>query len=131
MKRILAILAVMALAVAACGGSSDDGGSSDNGDSGGSGGNAVAGEEIYDSTCVACHAADATGITGLGKDLTNSAFINGQSDDELVAFLKVGRSTGDPENTTGVEMPPKGGNPSLNDDDLNDVTAFLRTLPGN
>jgi disulfide bond formation protein DsbB len=131
MKRILAILAVMALVLAACGGSGDDGGSSDSGDSGGSSGNAAAGEDIYDTTCVACHAADATGIEGLGKDLTNSDFINGLSDDELVAFLKVGRSASDPDNTTGVEMPVRGGNPSLSDDDLNDVAAFLRTLPGN
>lgn len=131
MKRILAILAVMALVLAACGGGSDDGGSSDNGDSGGISGNAAAGEETYDSTCVACHAADATGITGLGKDLTNNDFINGLSDAELVAFLAVGRPTSDPDNTTGVDMPPKGGNPSLSDEDLNDVAAFLRTLPGN
>ena len=86
------------------------------------------GEEIYSSTCSACHGADAKGIPGLGKDLTNSEFIQGLSDDELVDFMKVGRGASDPENTTGVAMPPKGGNPSLTDDDLRAVVAFLRTL---
>lgn len=31
-------------------------------------------------------------------------------------------------NTTGVAMPPKCGNPSLTDQDLADVVAYLRTL---
>jgi disulfide bond formation protein DsbB len=40
----------------------------------------------------------------------------------------VGCSTSDPENTTGVAMPPKGGNPSLSDGDLQNVVAYIRTL---
>jgi hypothetical protein len=27
-----------------------------------------------------------------------------------------------------VDMPPKGGNPALTDSDLNDITAYIRTL---
>jgi disulfide bond formation protein DsbB len=50
------------------------------------------------------------------------------SDDELAQFLALGRPADDPGNTTGVAMPPKGGNPSLSDQDLMDVAAFLRTL---
>ncbi len=99
------------------------------GDGGGGDGEAAArGEEIYKGTCVACHGPDAKGIPGLGKDLTNSEFIQGLTDDELIAFIKVGRPADDPENTTGVAMPPKGGNPSLSDQDIADVVAFLRTL---
>lgn len=131
MKRLLAILAVLALVLAACGG-----GDSDGGDGGSdatnapsaSAGDADHGEEIYGQTCSACHGPDATGIEGLGKDLHQNAFVDGQSDDELVAFLVVGRPADDPANSTGVAMPPKGGNPSLSDDDLLDVVAFLRTL---
>jgi disulfide bond formation protein DsbB len=91
-------------------------------------GDAAAGEKVYNSTCVACHGEGAKGIQGLGKDMTTSEFIAGKTDDELVAFIKVGRDPSDPLNTTGVAMPPKGGNPALDDEDLNNVVAYIRTL---
>ncbi len=67
------------------------------------------------------------GVTGLGKALIGSEFVNDKSDRDLVEFLKVGRGPSDPLNTTGVEMPPKGGNPSLDDDELFDIVAFIRS----
>lgn len=129
MKRLLALLAVAAMVLAACGGGDSDGGDGAT-DGGGSGmtGDAVAGEEIFASTCAACHGPDATGIEGLGPDMHNNEFINGSSDEELVAFIEVGRNADDPDNSTGVAMPPKGGNPSLTEQDLYDVTAYIRTL---
>lgn len=130
MKKLIAILAVLALTLAACGG----GDSGDGGDSGGDNGgvelegDAAAGEDVYASTCSTCHGPDGSGIDGLGPDLHNNAFVDGKTDDEMVAFLKEGRPAGDPANETGVDMPPKGGNPSLTDQDLYDVVAYLRTL---
>lgn len=97
-------------------------------DAGGGGGDPVAGEATYQGTCSACHAPDATGITGLGLPLASSEFVQSMTDDELVVFIAVGRDAGDPDNTTGVGMPPKGGNPSLTDEDLLSVVAWLRTL---
>lgn len=94
----------------------------------GGGGDPVAGEATYQATCSACHAPDATGITGLGLPLANSEFVQSMTDDELVVFIAVGRDAGAPDNTTGVAMPPKGGNPSLDDEDLLNVVAWLRTL---
>jgi mono/diheme cytochrome c family protein len=91
-------------------------------------GDAEAGKTHYDSVCIACHGPDATGVENLGKDLTTSEFVQGLSDQELVDFIKMGRSVGDPANTTGVDMPPKGGNPALTDQDLFDIVAYLRTL---
>ncbi len=128
MKRIVALLGVLVLVLAACGGGEDSGGDGANGNNLPSAGDAAAGEEIYTSTCAACHGADATGIEGLGKDLHNNAFVNGLSDAELVDFINEGRGADHPDNETGVAMPPKGGNPSLDDDDLMDVVAYLRTL---
>ncbi len=98
------------------------------GDGGGGAGDPVAGEATYQGTCSACHAPDATGITGLGLPLANSEFVQSMTDEELVAFVAVGRDAGDPDNTTGVGMPPNGGNPSLTDEDLLNVVAWLRTL---
>lgn len=92
------------------------------------GGDAGAGAGVYSSTCQACHGADGVGIDGLGKALAASDFVQSQSDEELVAMIEVGRDASDPENTTGVAMPPKGGNPALSDTDLQNVVAYLRTL---
>lgn len=54
--------------------------------------------------------------------------MDGQTDDDLVTFMKIGRPADDPLNTTGVPMLPKGGNDALTDQDLYDVVAYLRTL---
>jgi len=89
---------------------------------------AATGQSLYQSTCAACHGPQATGIVGLGKDLTNSKFIKDQSDVELILFLWNGRRANDPLNDTGLEMPPKGGNPALTDQDLADIVAYIHTL---
>lgn len=91
-------------------------------------GDATAGKKAYDSTCIACHGADAKGMTGLGKDLTTSEFVKTTSDADMVAFIKIGRPASDPANTQGVDMPPKGGNPALTDQDILDIVAFVRSL---
>ena len=91
-------------------------------------GDPVAGKKLFEGTCSACHGPEGTGVPGLGKDMTTSEFIAGKTDDELVAFIKVGRDPSDPLNTTGVAMPPKGGNPTFSDEDLYNVVAFIRTI---
>ena len=91
-------------------------------------GNADHGKQIYSQICIACHGPEAKGVQGLGKDLTTSTFVAEKSDTEMVDFLKVGRDPSDPLNTTGVAMPPKGGNPALSDQDLLDIVAFVRTI---
>lgn len=92
---------------------------------------AARGKTVFMSVCIACHGEHGEARPGLGKDLAHSEFLNGLSDQEVVAFLMQGRSPSDPLNTTGVQMPPKGGNPALSADDLKDVVAFLRTLRAN
>ncbi len=91
-------------------------------------GDPAAGKEKFLSTCVACHGQVGEGVPGLGKDMTTSEFIAGKTDQELVEFVKVGRDPSDPLNTTGVAMPPKGGNPALSDADLINIVAFIRTI---
>ena len=88
------------------------------------------GSRLYSTTCTACHGSDAKGVPGLGKTLVDSPFVNELNDDELVAFLHVGRAGTDPQNTTGIAMPAKGGNPSLDDDDLNAIVDYIRSLNG-
>ncbi len=91
-------------------------------------GDAANGQAQFDTLCIACHGAGGVGVTGLGKDMTHSEFIAGLTDDELLAFIKQGRDTSSPDNTTGVAMPPKGGNPALTDEQLLDIIAYIRTL---
>lgn len=89
-----------------------------------------AGGRLYGSVCSACHGINLQGISGLGKPLINSQFVNRLNDDELVAFLVVGRSTRDPLNTTGIAMPAKGGNPSLTEANLHQIVDYIRSFNG-
>jgi disulfide bond formation protein DsbB len=91
-------------------------------------GDPAEGQKLYIQTCSACHGPTGEGMPGLGKDMTQSEFIAGQTDDKLLAFIKVGRDPSDPLNTTGVAMPPKGGNPALGDEDLRSIIAYIRTI---
>lgn len=128
---VLAVLAVlvMSLALVACGG-------------GGGGetvaeapaatatpsGDPVAGKAQFDTVCIACHGPGGVGVEGLGKPFTTSTFLLTVNDQELLEFVKTGRPISDPANTTGVDMPPKGGNPALTDAQLMDIIAYIRTL---
>ncbi len=91
-------------------------------------GDAVKGKTFFSGTCASCHGPDAKGLPNLGKDLTTSAFAKGLADDDLYKFVLKGRPASDPANTTGVDMPPRGGNPALKEKDLYDIIAYVRTL---
>ncbi len=126
--RLLALVLAGGLAIAACGGGDDD-------DSGGGGNgddtaapSADEGKQLFGGTCASCHGQDAKGMPDLGKDLTGSSWVAEQTDADLLAFLKVGRPASDPLNTTGVDMPPKGGNPSFTDGDLESIVAYVRSI---
>ncbi len=125
-RAFLYIFAVagLALALAACGG----GAAPEPTSAPAMTGNAANGQTLFAGTCAACHGPDAKGLPGLGKDLTTSEFAIGKTDAELVAFITTGRPITDPLNTTGVEMPPKGGNPNFTEQDLYDIVAYIRTL---
>lgn len=91
-------------------------------------GDAAKGEKSYTASCFACHGLGAKGMPGLGKDLTISEFVKNKSDAELLTFIKTGRPSWDPLNTTKIDMPPKGGNPALQDAQILDIIAYIRSL---
>jgi disulfide bond formation protein DsbB len=126
-KWFIAAGLTASLFLAACGGSSEENAGADGGEGGGGAGDAKKGQELFNATCASCHGKDALNPS-TGKDMVASAWIKGQSDADLLAMIKKGRATSDPENTTGVDMPAKGGNPSLTDDDLNNIIAYIRTI---
>ena len=121
-KKFLTLIAFTLLAtlfLAACGGSAEPTYSPVD---------VTRGGELFVGTCSACHGPDAKGLPNLGKDLTTSEYVRDSSDEVLVTLLKEGRPSGHELNTTGVDMPPKGGNPSLNDDDLQALVAYVRSI---
>jgi mono/diheme cytochrome c family protein len=85
------------------------------------------GRSLFQTTCAACHASNARGIPGIGKNLVASEFVRGMSDEELLHFIVVGRSPTDPLNTTGIIMPARGGNPALSDPQIHDIIVFIRS----
>lgn len=85
------------------------------------------GQALFQTSCSACHGTEGRGISGLGKDLIDSEFVHGLTDPELHEFIVVGRSFDDPLNTTGIMMPPKGGNPALDDNQIDQIIAFIRS----
>ncbi len=149
-KRIFYLvvaLLLLAMGLAACGGGGADeavetgsgeaaeeaveagsGGEAEEAVEAGSGGDAQAGQQLFASSCSSCHGPEGKGMPGLGSDLTTSEFVAGLSDSELVAFITEGRPPDHPDNTTGVAMPPKGGNPSLSDEDLANIVAYIRSI---
>ena len=128
------LLTAVGLLLVACGGGGDasDGGDSQVADAPAAevvpAGDPDAGEAKYDQVCITCHGPGGEGVDGLGKPFTTSEFISSSDDDALLAFVKSGRPISDPANTTGVDMPPKGGNPALTDEDILNIIAYMRTL---
>ena len=116
---ITALLILSALILAACGGSAEPTYASED---------VAQGGDFFASTCTACHGPDAKGLPNLGKDLTTSEYFRDNNDNTLLTLLKEGRPSGHELNTTGVDMPPRGGNPSLSDDDLMTIIAYLRFI---
>jgi len=126
----IVVLMIALLALAACGGGGGSEAASQPAEEAApvSEGDPAAGKEQFDMVCFACHGPGGEGIEGLGKPFTTSTFLKEKSDEEMVEFLKVGRPSSDPLNTTGIDMPPKGGNPALTEDQILDIIAYVRTL---
>jgi len=118
---ILVLLLAITVSLAACGESNDPAPAQV------AKGDPAKGQENF-TACSACHGSTGEGVPGLGKDMTTSKFIAGKTDEELVEFIKSGRPASDPLNTTGIDMPPRGGNPALGEQDLYDIVAYIRTL---
>jgi len=112
-------MTVVMVVLVACGGGDGTGGGDNE---------AVAGQRLFMANCGLCHGQDAEGKPKLGKGLRGNEFVAGLTDEELVTFLQEGRRANHPLNERGVDMPPRGGNPGLSDDDLRQIGAYLRSL---
>ncbi len=120
-QLLFGAILTLTLLLSACSGAANQGPSDSSPDQ-------KSGADLYRQTCAVCHGTDAKGMPHLGKDLTASAFVQGQDDQELLSFVKQGRPANDPENTTGIPMPAKGGNSSLTDEQILDIISYLHSL---
>ncbi len=86
----------------------------------------VAGANIYQQTCIACHGADGKGALPGVADFTAPNGPLSKSVQALFQNIKNGfQSPG-----AALAMPAKGGNPDLSDADILAVIAHLRTTFG-
>ncbi|MBL8046506.1 MAG: PQQ-dependent sugar dehydrogenase [Anaerolineales bacterium] len=86
------------------------------------------GAELFRVACANCHGPEAKGIEGVGKNLVESEFVAGLSEDELAAFITTGRKVDDPANTTGVPMPALGGRTDLAPGQVLELARYLKKL---
>ncbi len=85
---------------------------------------AAGGNVQFDQYCSVCHGPDARGVANLGVDLAGSAFVARASQEQLVAFLRVGRLADDPASITGRPMPEFSW---LAESELESIAAFLKS----
>jgi mono/diheme cytochrome c family protein len=90
-------------------------------------GDPLAGAESYEPTCSTCHAADLSGVGGLGGPLSPNTFVESSTEAEIVDLIIGGVPRDHPGNTMGVDMAPRGGNPSLTDQNIRDISAYLKS----
>ena len=88
----------------------------------------VRGKAVFAGTCSTCHGPSGEGLPNSGKPLLTSEFVKSKTDAQLVQFIKGGRPVWDEANTSGVDMPPRGGNPLMTDENIEVVVVFLRGL---
>lgn len=125
-KRLIMLVAVPTLALTGCGGMSSGGDTEITVATVLEAGDPILGIDVYKSSCQNCHGSDLQGVSGLGGPMAPSIYVVTHTEGELAALIAVGRPLGHPDNIRGVAMPPKGGNPSLDAQDLLDVAAYLK-----
>ncbi len=87
-----------------------------------------AGRALYAEVCAPCHGNTATGIEGIGVDLTTSPLVAGMTHEELTAFLVNGLSINSIFNTTGIKMPPMGGRTDLAPLHMSYIATYLQSV---
>ena len=86
------------------------------------------GQALYAQSCITCHGTRGQGVPRQGVNLRTSEFLAAHSDEQVVSFLKQGRPATDTASLTGLLMPPRGGNQTLDDTGLKNIVAFLRQV---
>lgn len=80
------------------------------------------GEQLYNTTCIACHGTDGkSAIPGVPNFRTSDSRLAVTEHLTLIKHIKEGyQSPG-----SMMAMPAKGGNPSLSDEDIADILEYM------
>ena len=81
------------------------------------------GKAIYSQTCIACHGANGKGVLPGVSNFKSTDGPLAKSDAELAKSINEGLATPG----AALSMPARGGNPSLTDDEVRALIAFLRS----
>ncbi len=81
-----------------------------------------AGQAIYSQTCIACHGANGKGAIPGVADLTKGDGALSKPDAALLNSI----TDGFQRPGSALAMPPRGGNPTLTEEDVEAVLAYLR-----
>lgn len=92
------------------------------------GGRTAAG--VYAGYCASCHGDDARGLPDSGLDLVGSKLVARLTDEELVAFLRVGRKPEAPDSVRKRLMPGLATTPGFRETDYALIVQFLRGKAG-
>jgi len=90
--------------------------------------NATRGRMVFSGTCSSCHGPEGFGMVNQGANLHEGGFVASKTDKEMLTFVKLGRQSWDADSKMHLQMPPKGGNPVLTEENLKDVIAYIRVL---
>lgn len=82
--------------------------------------------DLYAQACASCHGQQGEGIAGLGTSLVNSDFIKQNNDSTILTMIREGRGLNDPQNHSGLVMPPSGGRPDLTDEQMLSIIQKMR-----
>ncbi len=80
------------------------------------------GATVYKTTCVTCHGANGKGLLPGMPDFTKKDGVLSASDVVLLKRITEGYQSAN----SPMAMPPKGGNPSLTDEQIRLVLSYLR-----
>jgi len=80
------------------------------------------GKDLFNTSCMICHADDGSGAMPGVIDLTENRDWSRLPEKQLLANLNKGSQ----KPGSGLNMPPKGGNPNLTDKDLLLIISYMR-----
>jgi len=81
------------------------------------------GRDVFETTCIACHAENGKGSFAGIPDLTQLKGRLAKSDEALFESIKFGMQTPG----SMMAMPALGGNSSLTDEDVKDVIVYMKS----
>ncbi len=80
----------------------------------------------YKVSCSNCHGVDLKGVAGLGNQVAPNDSVARMSENALIDLIIIGRPRDHPDNAVGVDMAPRAGDPSLSDQSIRDIAAYLK-----